>query len=360
MEPHVSRSTQSDITLYPGLAGEHFRSITFRQLGLLTLVMATIVIVINGISYWYLFQVDRIDRGNVIVGTKWNMIQSLEAPAGTLILGDSSINQSVNPAYMAGSLPAPIWNLATIGSWGFTGDEWMLRYHLEHYGTPQMLIIAHTYDVPNRNAPTVEIAATSNISPQLVFTPPSPFASPALTDLASYIQWHSFPLFYRRTTLRNAMIVQLVGQTISEYSFLDNGFMIWQRAIPDNLISIREEHIEVITSLMDNPRIFSPANTAALNRIIDLADEYDFPLILAYGPSWIEVENDPRFRVFREQLSREYEEFAARSDRVYFLDDVMRFEADVMEGFDHTTVAASEAFTRHLLAGIQAIQLSDE
>ena len=35
MEPHVSRSTQSDITLYPGLAGEHFRSITFRQLGLL-------------------------------------------------------------------------------------------------------------------------------------------------------------------------------------------------------------------------------------------------------------------------------------------------------------------------------------
>ncbi len=350
MEPQISRATLRDITAYPVLTNEHFRAITFGEIRRLLLLMTAIVLVVNAIAYLYAYHYDRLDRGNVIVGTKWQMLQTFDAPAGTLILGDSSINQSVNPAYMGDTLPSPIWNLATIGSWGFTGDEWMLRYHIERYGAPQAVIIGHTYDVPSRNAPTFEIAATSNISPQLVFSAPSPFANPSLMELAVYIQWRSFPLFYRRTTLRSA----IEGKSIPEYSFLENGFMVWSTATPENLISIREQHVNVITSLLDYPRIFSQANTDALNRIIGLADQYDFPLYLAYGPSWVEVEHDTRFQLFRNQLSQEYEQFAAQSQRVYFLGEVRSFEADVMEGFDHTTVAVSEDFTRHLVAQIEA------
>ena len=217
MEQMQSMNLPEDEPLYPQMPIEKFKRVSgwaviWTVVGMVALVMAADLWV-----FLYLLRDDSIDRGGIIVRHKWAMLRSLEEPVDTIVLGDSSVNQAVRPEIITDELGIEAVNLATVGTWAFADNTWMVRYYLEQYGVPESVVVLHTFDVPIRPSPTIEVAASWGLDPAIIFDPTSPFHDANLLERATFYQWHFFPLYFRRS-LVNALFKD----------WITNGFQISQ------------------------------------------------------------------------------------------------------------------------------------
>ncbi|MCB9752657.1 MAG: hypothetical protein H6713_22105, partial [Myxococcales bacterium] len=91
--------------------------------------------------------------GYVYVAHKWRVLGQLSRPVDWLVLGDSTVNQSFDPARLREREGLRAVNLGTIGNFGAIDDLWMLEEYLERFGPPEAVVVVHTYDVFHRRPP---------------------------------------------------------------------------------------------------------------------------------------------------------------------------------------------------------------
>ena len=197
------------------------RAATFTILGTIFFVL-----VANWAVMW-LAETYPYNRGYWLVEQKWEKLEALTAPVDWLIVGDSTGNQGLVPEVLEERLGGTAVNLNTVGNMAALDDVWMLEAYIEQFGSPDQLLIIHSYDAWHRDVDPVFVAKTPLPwnSWQNKFAPPLLLTTQEKLNiwLARY-----FPLYADNVSLsvliRERVFLQRpILQT--RYALQPNGFM---------------------------------------------------------------------------------------------------------------------------------------
>lgn len=334
-----------EVPLYPVLPVEKFKLIKPSKLLFSVLLVFSFMILINVLAIVYLAN-DPINRAQVVVKKKWELIHELDAPLNYLVVGDSSANQGFNPQIVDDTIGLRGLNLATNGNFGFVDDVWLLETYLALHPVPQTVIVIHTYDTPQREVPAIDLIGTYAIplSDLLNYT----YMADQLSffDVIEIYKIRILPIYYRRSSLMNAL-TQSFGIFEKPYPLNEDGFM---SVTPKGINTFNSEpdrkaplHLQLLKAQ------FSQDNLNAVNRMIDLAETYDFDLYFVNGPSYMGLEADEKFQVFRQNLHKIYRRFDEQSPNVYYIPAVFLFPAEAMVSMDHLIADAADDYTRQVM-----------
>ena len=95
-------------------------------MGFFALVALVVALNLAAVVYIWAYSPN---RGYWLAAAKWQMLEDLEEPVDTLVLGDSSCNQALIPEVVDEILGGPTINLCTIGD--MTVRLWDLETHKE-------------------------------------------------------------------------------------------------------------------------------------------------------------------------------------------------------------------------------------
>ncbi|MBN2148174.1 MAG: hypothetical protein JW726_12345 [Anaerolineales bacterium] len=285
---------------------------------------------------------------------KWELLLEHDEEVDWLILGDSSCNQGVMPAVFESELGQSALNLCTIGNVGTLGDLWMLDAYIERFGPPQHVVIVHVYDIWYRKINPVIFGQ--------VQVPPSFWQNFLLADEFLGDDRVKGELFIERYVPLHAQ-GRIVGQIFQEifllernpllpkWSLTEDGYLPADPAMPDIVVNGAESHIQFV---MENSFSVSEVNQKALRAIIDLAEEYQFDVILVNSPVYEGLYANADFQVYLANMMVWQQRIATKSERIQVISNVRTFPADQMQNPDHLITSGAVAYTDWLLEEIKA------
>lgn len=319
----------------------------------LVLSIILIMLMINAVTAVILAN-NKFDRGQEIVEKKWQLLQGLEDPVDYILLGDSSPNQAFDPQIVIDELDLYGVNLATIGTFGFVDDVWFLQSYLESYDAPKTVIIAHSFDVPQRDFEPLELLGTYHVPLTSAITHSKLSDFSYIENAFTVYQRRLFPLHYRNQTVIRVINRFLRGQLDKpEVDFFmdDYGFMPWNNG---TIINIEEKLDFTVQLIMSEqyPDQFSEVNLRAIQYITELAQEYHFDLYFANGTNYVELEKI--FPTIRSKLDQQYEDIAKTNSNTHYISTTFTFPLEAMESLDHIYADYAQQYTRELMSLVWA------
>jgi len=304
------------------------------------------VILLNIAAVWYLAKYSP-NIGYLLIAAKWHLLQTLPNPVDVLILGDSSGNQGVDPKVIWEKGKLSSVNLCTIGDAMVLNDVWMLEDYLEHYGVPQKVLIIHGYDIWSRE---VNISVLSKIPGSWWNNKPG--VDLTMKDRIRVYLNRYLPIYAESSSL--TYVLQNPWKAFRKNMPLEpDGFMIENKADPKQVVEDTKVHLDFVRQ---NKRVMSDLNRAALEKIRNLADEYQFDVYIANGPLYEGLYADSAFQAYYWQVWEAIYRIASTSEHLhYILNPPMIFPADRMQSADHVTAAAAEQYTARITKEIEAI-----
>ncbi len=319
---------------------------------LISLVMALVCVALLNLGASRALDRFTTNRGYWLVHEKWNLLESLPDPVDWLILGDSSCNQGIMPDLISQALGGKAINLCTVGDMLAVNDAWMLNRHIERFGPPKHVIIAHVYDMWPRDLRAL------NRQPLLAKVPLSwgywrnstpPLALTGEDERRLWVARY-LPLWAENKTLTSWLRHPGVLWR-RDLSMTPNGFMAYEKPNPAN---VRRESKAHIDSTHKRRFVLSKINRDALEHIRSLADQHGFEVFIAAGPLYQGMWRDDGFRRHFEAMMRALDSVAKKSPRMHvLLHDPVRFEAKQLENADHLVGPAAAEYTRKLIEAIQ-------
>ena len=286
--------------------------------------------------------------GYWLVGQKWSLLDRLEEPVDTLILGDSSGNQGINPQVIDERLGGRSINLCTIGHAITLDDVWMLREYLDRFGPPSRVLVVHGYDIWQRSFDRALLGRIPRLG-MLLEQSEIPFGA---GDIVPYLIDRYVRLYGEHNTIGD-MLRRPWSPPRAKARPLMQGFMIDPIARPHTVRRNAERHVQFVR---DGVFSMSEENQRGLAILSSLANEYGFRLYVAHGPTVDSLASDPAFIVYNVQVREELVAFAAEHAQVTFIDRVFPFSENQMTSADHIILSASFDYTGAIVDEIVAVE----
>jgi len=332
------------------LPSEISKPINRRQFALV-IVLALFVIFATNAIISFSGVVDRIDGGGRIIEKKWGILSSLDQPVDWLILGDSSADQGVVPTRIEESLGGRAVNLATVGNLLAVNDVWMLDEYIENHGAPNNVVIIHVYDMWRRDAETSAFAKVP-LTPGYwrTGTPSLPFT---ISESAELMAFRYLPLFQSQNLIKKLMSdpgkIKIPPRTIQS-----NGFT----PVADPQPTTVEFDYSVHKSFYSQEQFeLSEINRQALERLVELADEYEFDVYIANSPIFDGLKVDAKFQTYFTNVQDLLINLDVRSPYIHFvLCETPSYPKELMTNVDHLILEGALSFTDTLAKSIAANQ----
>jgi hypothetical protein len=336
-----------------------------------------LVFLINFLADWYLAG-NSPNRGYRIVREKWEKLLGLNRPVDFLILGDSTGLQGVEPKTLNKKLGVTSLNFCTIGNMLAVNSAWMLDKYIQKYGPPRQVLLVHVYDVWHRKANTStrlvlgetplpwgywqQFDPKLNLGPQKSFSVPSILGSQqselkldlesvgtAQLFLAKY-----FPLLMQNQTLSTLFLSPqdfFLQNEKFRSSLKEDGFL----AVSPNPERVQESMKEHLNFVRENKFSLSEPNAEALEKIIALAEKYDFDVYLVTSPVYENLYRDRDFAAYLGQVEATLSNIADKSKKVHYIKS-MSFPKNQMNEAEHLAESGAKAYTTKLADKILASQ----
>ena len=290
-----------------------------------------------------------------IISHKWRLLVGLDAPVDDLVLGDSSCNQGVNPAVLAGALGDDrAVNLCTIGDMLALNDAWMLQNYIERFGPPRRVIMVHVYDIWSRDfdgarigAIPVGLASLRKLRPEVTLK---------RWQLRSYLESRYFPLYSSNLSLQARLRLGDPSQRgAAGPRRIDSlGFIADTTAFPDSVVRDMNGHLKFLGGSSFK---LSRDNARSLARIAELAQEHDFDVYLASAPMYDSLAGNDLFRRYNAQVQEALAKASGSGSRIHLIfEQPMEFPASQLQNADHLVLEAANRYTLALAARILEIE----
>ncbi len=322
---------------------EHVGAFGRRRVLTLVLGMLGFVVLANGAARVALER-HPVNRSNWLVREKWRLLDR-SAPAETLVLGDSSCSQGVNPAVLDRALATRSRNFCTIGNMLLVGDVWMLTEYLRLHGAPKRVIIVHVYDAWSRTQELVFAQLLGKIERPWGFwnrmDPPVDLDASELEEVA-ISRW--FPLYGESTSLARLAKMPLEGAPPS-FELDDAGFMRVTTPMPARVLQDAALHRRQLGAISNPVAALSEINRKALIRLGEIATQYKLDVVIAPAPIYDGLWNDPSIQKHVGLLQEQIQSTLASSRVRVLVRAPLTFSADQMENVDH--IVGDDAVRRY-------------
>lgn len=293
------------------------------------------------------------NRGQELIRTKWEVLDGLPAGVGdrSLILGDSTGNQGVDPALMREALGGEWVNLCTVGQMLTAGDAWMLGRYVEEHGPPTRVVMVRIADVwPLKPDPQLIAAVPRPIG---WWRHEQPAVDLGLRREVDVLLARYAPLYVSNQSL--AFVIKTpwrLGEVYREVRA--DGFMPMRGQRPEEF---EPDLAEWLRFLDQKEFRVSRINREALERVADLGERHGFDVYFAHGPAWDRLAADPRYRAWFAEAHAMLQAFAAEHPRFRLVFDAPQpFPYEQLQDVEHLTVEGAAVYSRRVAEAIAAIE----
>lgn len=320
-----------------------------KRVAVVALSTLLVVAILNFATGVYL-QGNTPNEGYRRIQRKWEMLVTMKEPVDTLIIGDSSGAQGVDPELVERAFGGEAVNLCTIADMTVVNSATMLDEYVRKFGAPKRVILVHVYDIWEREMTGYALART----------PYSPFENPEAlnwfpVDGGKKKEWIAgayMPLFAENKSLMQAGKAFLKGGTPRGKGPREDGFSVAEKPNPKQL----ESDLKLHTQNTAEPKGISDDNLLALQHMAKLAKEHGFPIYLVNSPLYEKVWQDEPFQA-RYYKTIDGVEKAIDKDRItYLFRTPQTFPATHMTNADHLTYEGAREFTAKLIGAMEAVQ----
>lgn len=285
------------------------------------------------------------NRGYWIVHQKWSLLDNTDA-VDTLLLGDSSCNQGIDPAEWTELTGERAVNLCSIGNMVTLDNVWMLERYIERHGPPKRVLVGQVYDMWHRS-----------LNPQLLGQIPRRWgfwndskARPNMTfeEAVKVFASRYFPTYSQNASIKNAFRKLLSDpDSFFEQPFFmrDDGFMPWKKAYPRSVRRDGKGHLNFVRK---KPFEMSVDSKRGLEALADLAEEHAIDVHVVRSPAYEVMARDARWKTYNKALSESLARWADASAHLHFHDELFTYSAQVMENADHLVTGAAIDYTRKI------------
>lgn len=312
-------------------------------------LLIVLILIVNGIFYFYL-GANNPNLGYKINSKKWHLLNSSKEKKDWLILGDSTCNQGLSVSEFEKQINSPAINLCTIGNMLTLDDSWLLEAYIEKHGTPENVLIIHTYDFWYRN--DINLSLTSQLPVWDIITEnPSPWPLNFKQEIL-LMAYKYFPLYSQNESFKKVLYDFFENTKENPPSFTTNGFMIIKDA---NIKNVKKSKINHINFTKNNKFTLSKNNLSGLNNIKNLSEEFGFNVFIANGPLNASLSRNDAFKSYFAKLRKYFNNYASRSDNVYYIDSLFTFQDNEMISADHVNHKAALKYTKKISEKIKRI-----
>ena len=319
---------------------EHVEPMTARQVLPFVVAVIVLLVIANAIAIWELDQRPR-NRGYEVIGHKWTLASEATEPVDLLFVGDSSCNQGIMPSIIEEETGRTVLNLCTVGSATVADDAWILDYYLENVGTPEAVVVVHTWDTWARDetalsrmlwAIPIGAEAWRGREPALELRP---------ADRVLAVVGRQVPLYTQNTSLMAAITSP---GSAADIRFEDGGFMPMEEGDPELAAADVRKHRQTAAAGFE----VSDWSRAGIDALIDRAAQAEIPVYLVVAPTHVELANDadvvPYFEAHRAMLDE-----LAEADHVHVASGMpLPIHPEMLEKVDHVNVEGAAVYSRYV------------
>lgn len=344
--PMATTKIELPLPSEPSLPPASPRSVALTWLSVLALVALVNLATIPILEY---LTPNRYERQ---VRTKWQILETLDASTDSLVVGDSTGNQGVDPAQLGELLGGRWANLSTIADLITLDDAWMIDEYIARTGqAPRRVVVVLTHDLWERDPAPLAVAGIprpwgfwSRANPPVRFDRDELW----LMALGRYV-----PLYAAEASLR--MMLMTPWKVPERWPVIHaDGFMPFGESDPPEVHLAAKRHAEY---LAEHPFAMSESARAGLVRVLELSQQHGFDVYFAHGSVAESLaEREPyrrRFDAIRAALM----ELSARYPRLHVLfDEPQAFDERYMVDAEHLVPAGAELYTRAIAERIRALE----
>ncbi len=312
---------------------------------LISLLVPLLVVLLINLGFAIYLDQRPFNRGAWLNGHKWSLLDQLDTPIDTLILGDSSCNQGVIPEKLGRALGGTALNLCTTGSSLVVDDAWMLAAYVERFGPPRRVVVIHVYDVWGLGEDSLRNIRWTILPYRHLWQGRRPIIAQSSQRFLREIISPYLPLISQEATVRKLLFEPQLLLERRDFSTDASGFMAVPEADAEHLA--RDIAIHRASTMNANFRV-SDINQRALQELARIAKRGGFPLFVANSPIAEELAHDQIFRKYYDTVSHYLDQQALELDFERILAEAPAFSQEVMRNADHLTVAGAEQYTAEL------------
>ncbi len=288
-----------------------------------------------------------------VVKAKWALADEGLGPGYSLILGDSSGNQGLNPEFLNELVGGEWVNLCTFANHLTLGDAWLLEQYIQRHGPPERVLVVHVYDIWAR---PVYADAFADIPRPFGFwgqmNPPLDLTVKGQVEIA--IQRY-LPLYFSDRSLK--MLLMHPGRVKAVHERINaQGFMAETVSDPAQVQGDYEEQLAKAQAMHTE---LSEPNREGLSRIAELAATHGFTVDLVYGPMYDALWEEPEVRDYFAEVDQQLHELVDEHDGLRLLhDEPATYPITQLQNCEHLTVDGAADYTKRVAAWI--LEADDE
>lgn len=282
---------------------------------------------------------------------KWRLIDSPPPGTDSLILGDSSANQGVDPRVLEDRLGGGWINLGSVANQLTIDDAWMLDRYIQLHGPPRRVVVVHVYDMWRRRMDPASFAKLP--LPWGFWDRMDPPLSPSLEQQAQIFVARYVPLYSSDVSLRHVLMqpwkVPSLGAPLR-----GDGFMPMEGARPEEVeVDFQEQAADLAT----RPPQITAASRAGLERMLELSEQHGFPLYIAFGPGYDKLAALAAHREYVTETRRLLQQIIDDHPRARLvLESPPPFPLSQLQNVEHLTVEGAHRYTMLLAERIEALE----
>lgn len=339
----------SDPVERPSLPRELLANATWREVFWVTVPPLCVVWLVN-LALALTLQAFPNNRGDWLVRAKWQLLLDQKHAADTLVLGDSTCNQGIDPSELSRVLGGRTLNLCTTGDKLAVMDAWLLQAYVKRFGAPKRVLVMHAYDVWKRDEGVLRKVAWTFSPYRKLFAESHPQIDWNVREsiLLRIGLW--VPLYNQPQASLEVLRAPREAVQRKPYVITPEGFMAYKRANPKR---VAREVQSYLRALERDPPPMSDANRAALRVLIDTVRGTDTQLIVAHAPIFEGLWSNAGVRRYHKAVSQALERELRKAPNARLLSRKPHaFPANEMQSPDHLVGDASVRFTQAIASQI--------
>jgi len=338
-EPGIDQRPRGE-AMASELPGEFIPTTSPRRVGTIIVSVLAFVFLLNlVVTVWLNRTVP--NEGYRKIRQKWSMLEHLQKPVDTVILGDSSGAQGLDPEVVTRNLGGTAINLCTVGDMTVVDSAAMLDEYIRRYGPPKRVIVVHVFDVWNRQITGYAFAQTP-LSPSSPAVAWWPRAQDGALKREMFLG-RNVKLFSESKSLLENVKELVKGHKDRGPGPRPDGFSVALKPDRNQLNRDVKEHLD--TAAQIDPTVSSD-NVAALKHMGELSKRYRFPVYVVNGPISDLVMSDPTFVNGYQKTISNVEAECAQDGDIFLMQTPMQFPRSEMDNVDHLTYQGAQTYTQ--------------